>query len=260
MKKRLSILICCCLFLQACGPTVTKKNMAVVPQKNKIADNKVIVAPKLDTKNIVFTTHVIYETTDDYFINCKYPIMQGLANYEIQNRINNNIKTKIANLIKNYQQDNQVISSEFSAFITNNILSIKFVISLDKPTWPPRNKPIYKIMTINYDLNSGKKIQLENLFKSKANYLQVISASALADLKEQLHNSSDLINITEADIKEITAPKIENYRNFLFNPKGITIIFANDKIAPNKANYPKVLILYGKIESMLAPSGPLVRT
>ena len=106
-------------------------------------------------------------------------------------------------------------------------------------------------MTINYNLNSGKEIQLENLFKPASNYLQIISDAAIVDLREQSRNSSDLINVSEANIKEITAPKIENYRNFLFNPKGITIFFANDKDLYHNANYPKVLILYGKIESLL---------
>jgi hypothetical protein len=273
MKKRLLILICCCLIMLSCGPASTTKNIAVIGKKNsiqepklKISDKKLVIASKLDTKKIIFSSKVIYETSDasknnknGYFINFKYPNMQGLVNQEIQNNINKDIKTKVETLTKNYQKDNQVVSNEFFTAITYNVLSIKFIISLDKPTWPPRNKPIYKIMTINYDLNSGREIQLENLFKPSSNYLQIISDAVLADLKEQSRNSSDLINITEADIKEITAPKIENYRNFLFNPKGITIFFVNDKVLYHKANYPKVLILYGKIESLFAPSTMLCR-
>jgi hypothetical protein len=216
-------------------------------------------ASKLDTKNLKFDTKIIHEVNNKvkdntYVIDFKYPVIDGLTNQEVQNNINNDLKTKAETWIKNYKKDNQVVSSEFLTVVTNNWLSIKFTISIDKSTWPPLNKPLYNIMTLNYDLNSGKEVHLENLFKPSSNYLPVISDAALADLKEQLKNNSDLSNISEADIKEITAPKPENYRNFLFNNKGITIIFVNDKISHRKANYPKVLILYGKIENLFVPS------
>jgi|GEM_PF-5243117 len=229
---------------------VNKKEPTVNDKTNFIA--KQAISPKkinVDTKIINEINNASKNNT--YLINFKYPNITGLNNLEIQNNLNNNIKTRIENWIKNYKKDNQIINSEFQTEVTNNFLSIKFTISIEPSNWSPINKPIYKVVTLNYDLNNSKEIYLEKLLGSAPNYLQIISNIALADLKEQLKNSSDLSNIPEATIKEITAPKLENYQTFVFNKKGITIIFNNDKILNHKTNYPKVLILYGKIEQDL---------
>lgn len=214
--------------------------------------------PTLDTKNIKFDSATIHEEAKKKsYIDFKYPIMIGASDQAMQDAINNQIKTAVTAWVNNYKNDNQIATDDFTTTITNNLLSIKFVVNLDQATWPPSNNPIYKILTLNYDLNTKKEIHLADIFKPSSNYLQVLSAAALADLKEQLKNNSDLINISEDKIKEMTAPKPENYQNFLFNAKGITFIFENDKMALHKANYPKVLILYGKIEDLIDPKGPL---
>jgi hypothetical protein len=263
MKKTLLVLIWCCPLLISCAKAPKPKAVTIhQEQRNKIVVKKHNY-PKLNIKNLKFGVKVIHEASDAskksnnvYFINFKYPVMDSLTNRNIQDHINGNIKTKVEAWIKNYKKDNQVVTDEFATTVINmpkgyNFLSIKFTICIDKSTWPPLNKPIYKIMTLNYDLDDGKEMHLENLFKPSSNYLPIIAAAALADLKEQSKNSSDLINISEADIKAMTAPKPENYRNFLFNDKGIIFILENDKILHYQANYPKVLILYGKIEKLL---------
>ena len=120
MKKRLLILICCCPILLSCVPAITTKNIAVIVDKKSSIQEPNAKPKILDTKTIIFKTKAIYETSDasknskdGYFINFKYPNMHGLANQEIQNNINNDIKAKIEILTKNYQKDNQVVSSEF---------------------------------------------------------------------------------------------------------------------------------------------------
>lgn len=98
-----------------------------------------------------------------------------------------------------------------------------------------------ELRTFNYDMESGRLIELGDLFPGRKDYLSKIAAYARERLIENLRESSGGV-VNENMVAEGTAPVQENFKNFLFDENVIEIYFPKYQVAPGVAGEQRVFM------------------
>lgn len=103
---------------------------------------------------------------------------------------------------------------------------------------------------INYDLTRANVLGLEDLFKPGSDYLGVIAAYSIQELKKNQE-------ILFPNFEESASPTLENYAVWSITPRGLLVIFEEYQVAPYAAGPQYVLVPYTTLADILDPSGPL---
>lgn len=106
---------------------------------------------------------------------------------------------------------------------------------------------------VNYDLKNGKQLNLSDLFKPGAKYLQAISKYCIDDLKKQAKAKS----LEESSINSGAAPTTKNYQSWTITKKGLGINFDSYQVGPYAAGPQFVLVPYSAIKELVNPEGPI---
>lgn len=107
---------------------------------------------------------------------------------------------------------------------------------------------------LNFDVKNGKRIELADLFHPKSNYLSVISAYAIKDLKDQSKKNDMLM---EDQIQDGAAARADNYRAWTITRKGLWITFDPYQVAAYAAGPQHVLVPYSALKQIVKPDGPI---
>jgi hypothetical protein len=110
--------------------------------------------------------------------------------------------------------------------------------------------PIDYYESINYDLNSGRFLTLDDLFKPQAEYLKTFSRYCFDELKKKAGRY-----FTENTMAEGTAARPENFKNWNITPKGILISFEDYQVGPHSMGQPKIIVPYTELQEMLSTHG-----
>jgi hypothetical protein len=193
----------------------------------------------------------INEETGEYSVEIKYPSVAGLADAQTSEEISlyfkdkaekdeNDFKKDVAeNAVKEVGAQSQLIS-EYQVFWYNaDFLSFKtetmyYIAGMAHPS-------TYDSV-FNYDIKNKKQLQLDDFFNPNSDYLEALSIKAKEEVKKQLGEYYDEFMASEG-----TAPKKENYENFLFDKDGLTFIFGQYQVAPYAAGIIFVKILYSDL-------------
>jgi len=111
--------------------------------------------------------------------------------------------------------------------------------------------------TFTYDVKSGKRLQLRELFKSNTNYLKPISDYCIEALKKQMRDVENGIEPDEKWIKEGAGPKDENYGNWSVSKKGLVVTFDPYQVAPYAAGPQVVVVPYKILKDIVKEDGAL---
>lgn len=128
-----------------------------------------------------------------------------------------------------------------------NILSLKFEISQYADG---AAHPFGYSITMNYDLERGQELGLEQLFLPGTDYLQVIADYCQAELKKRDIGFDTLFT-------EGATPTPENYRNWNITANGLLITFDQYQVAAYAAGPQMVVIPYGALQDIIDPQGPI---
>ena len=109
---------------------------------------------------------------------------------------------------------------------------------------------------LNYDVKNGRRLALADLFNAKSNYLNVISAYCIKDLKEQSKRDKDSM-LDDEQIEDGAAPRADNYRAWTITRKGVWIVFDPYQVAAYAAGPQTVLVPYLALKSIVKPDGPI---
>jgi len=109
-------------------------------------------------------------------------------------------------------------------------------------------------IVLNYDVKNSKRIALADLFNPKSNYLNVISAYSIKDLKEQSKKNDMLM---EDQIQDGAAARADNYKAWTITRKGLWITFDPYQVAAYAAGPQHVLIPYSALKPIVKPDGPI---
>src|SRR5262249_41712050 len=101
--------------------------------------------------------------------------------------------------------------------------------------------------TFNCDLGRGRVLALQDLFTQGSQYLNVLSEAARQQLRSQLRPDD------QRTLADVTAPIVDNFKNFLLQEHSLLIVFAKLQTPPGAAGEPEVDISYRDLERYFAP-------
>jgi len=110
--------------------------------------------------------------------------------------------------------------------------------------------PYHYSMTFNYDLEQGKKLSLDDLFRPDSNYLEVVSSYCIFELSKR-----DIGFYGGFEQGAEPAPK--NYRNWNITSNGLIITFDEYQVAPYVAGPQMVFVPYVELRKVVDAQGPL---
>lgn len=111
--------------------------------------------------------------------------------------------------------------------------------------------------TFNYDLKSGKRIKLSDVFKPGAQYVRALSDYSIADLKKQARKDNpDEPMLTDDEIENGAAPEADNFSSWNITKKGLLITFDPYQVGPYAAGPQMVLVPYTALKEFINPNGP----
>lgn len=154
---------------------------------------------------------------------------------------NQKIKDLIEGEIESFKS-NDFMVSESSLDITTNIIQsnnqfISAILHFDSDTGGAH--PITSIATFNYDVKNKKELSLTDFIT-----LQEASGEVRAKLAEKFKADGNLDANAQSMLNAGTDPKIlENWQNFTFTDREITIYFSEYQVAPYAYGEQTVTIL-----------------
>jgi hypothetical protein len=127
-----------------------------------------------------------------------------------------------------------------------NLISIKLVIStyIEGAAHPGSHA-----RTVNYDLEAGRDVTLDQLFKPDSDYLKAIASYCIAELKTRDIDFQS--NSAGAD------PTPQNYGNWNVTPEGLLITFDEYQVAAYALGPQTVTVPYADLASIIDSNGPL---
>lgn len=179
-----------------------------------------------------------------------YPIVVGLKNNHIEEKINQ----KIFNLVK-WLIEEQYKEQGASSFIemigtfeikTNerNVLSLSF----SNYAYAEHHAHGLTLMkSLTFDIQTGKSYQLKDLFKPGSNYISILSKMIQQQIRER---NIQLLN----EFTEISADQ-----DFYIADKTLVIYFQLYEITPYYVGFPMFPISAYSLENILIEDGPLGR-
>jgi hypothetical protein len=137
---------------------------------------------------------------------------------------------------------------------TNDLVSIEFWVSTYEHG---AAHPLTYSKVFNFDLKNGHSLELSDLFRPDANYLDTIASYSIKDLKRQNKEAGAEAMLNDDDIEEGASAKADNYRSWNITPKGLMITFDAYQVGPYAAGPQWALIPYAALKEIIRADGPL---
>lgn len=205
---------------------------------------------------------VFKEKGDQYSIKAEYPRLVNYKDKKSQEKFNAEIKKYIDNQAKGFKKFYKKAKASTPKFRLPWNLDIAYKVKYQKNdiicvvmkggefTAGAHATPLF--YTLTFDLKSGGKVELKDLFKPKSKYLDLISKYCIDQLIKREHADVKWI-------KEGAKPEAKNYQCFILTDKGILVLFPSYQVACYAAGVQKVLVPYEKLNEMLDLKGPVGR-
>jgi hypothetical protein len=139
-----------------------------------------------------------------------------------------------------FDQQFKVLSPE------GNLVSIKFqiMIYIEGAAHPGTHT-----RTVNYDLEAGSDVTLDQLFRSDSGYLEKIANYCIAQLSTR--------DIGFEALSDGAQPRPENYGNWNITPEGLLVTFDEYQVAAYAAGAQEVVVPYSELKTAIDPNGRL---
>lgn len=203
-----------------------------------------------------------------YQIDVEYPELNGTplpSNAARFNQMMNDLVSTIVTDFKVQVVENSASTQKLPAEVNHNRLSVHYKatvliagndqvlsIRLDTETeYAGAAHPLHKIDVVNYQLNTGKLLHLDDLFKPRANYLDLLSTFVRSDLA----NKVKMDNPKTFDTG--TAPESSNFQHWNLQSDGILVTFNEDQVAAYVFGQPEVLVPYNVFHGIVASQSPI---
>lgn len=221
-------------------------------------------------KTLILTSQTQHLASDvsHYQMDTEYPELNGTplpANAAKFNQMINDMVSTIITDFKVQVVENSAGTQKLPPEVNHNTLQVHYkatvltagndhVISirLDTETqYAGAAHPIHTIHVMNYQLDSGKLMRLEDLFKPKSNYLDLFSTFARSDLANKVKMDDPKTFETG------TAPEASNFQNWNLQSDGIQVTFNEYQVAPYVFGQPEVLVPYNVFHEVIASQSPI---
>jgi hypothetical protein len=193
-----------------------------------------------------------------YSIDAGYPRAEGAEKF---NRLVENFVTKeVGDFKRNLGAApppgapvNELHVNYSMRLATDELLSVEFTTSHFEQGMI---HPSYSLRAVNYDLKSGRQLELTDLFKPGSNYLRKISSAAVARL-QKMNKDEGGMYLDDPETREGASPKPKNYQVWTLTMRGLAVTFEPYQVGPFAAGAPSVLIPYAELKEVIRPGGPL---
>lgn len=240
------------LFILACN--------ALVPPSAATPSPVPTAIPSIpERKGFVLSTLAFNETSESpaFTMNIEFPAMLDNSDPRTAG-FNHHIDTLIQTEISGFKQivsempvDPNFAASSFEGkysllFQSDAIASIKFDFS---GYTSGAAHPYHYSKTVNYRVDQGRSLSLNELFLPGSSYLEAISSYCVAELSKR--------DIGFEMFSEGAAPRPENYRNWNITPDGLMVTFDEYQVAPYAAGAQTVVVPYRELQAAIHPESPL---
>ena len=141
-----------------------------------------------------------------------------------------------------------------SRLATNELVSIEFWVSTYEHG---AAHPMTYSKPVNFDLKTGRSLELSDLFRPGADYLDTVAAYSINDLKRQSKEAGEEAMLSDDDIEEGASAKADNYRSWNLTPKGLMITFDAYQVGPYAAGPQFAVVPYAALKEIIRTDGPL---
>ena len=195
-----------------------------------------------------------------YEIEISYPQITGP---NASAAFNNEMVALINNTIGDFKKDTGDASTDLPADSQGSSLTVGYQVTAATPEFisvvltvseysAGAAHPNSYSVSVNYDLRTGKRIRLGDLFTTGSGYLQSISKICVTKLKSKLGQDSD------ADwIQRGAGPKLDNYKDWNITSTGLEITFDAYQVAAYAFGPQLVFMQYSELKPLIKADGPL---
>lgn len=180
-----------------------------------------------------------------YSIEVTIPVIKGMKNTVIQNKVNAEIKKALMDEIASFKKEEKAktISIESCLSIDCAVVGIssKYVsLYCSVMYFVAGAHPIHWIIPFNFNLETGKTIQLRDLFRGKKNYQQSLVSLSKQKLVEQEIKTDEWVN-------RGIQPNDKSFQYFTFNQEKLLIIFGEYQICAYVSGMPDVEMTWDEL-------------
>lgn len=238
------------------GKMSVKDNKEIVVDTNKNSDAK--TDSSIDLK-VTASVGKIIDNTKPFAINVKYPILSGIKDNTILNKINSTILNNVNDKINTFKADTlsdppmaglpgqPSVDGDYQFF--GNYKGIVSVEERLSEFSPGSAHPNNYSNTYSFDLNTGEMLNnITDLCVDKNNCLTSIAKLTQKHLKEVLNK----MQVGTQDwTNEGSNAKIDNYQDFMVKDSGLMIIFDPYQVAPYSAGTIYVTVPWGELSGVI---------
>lgn len=212
--------------------------------------------------DLVTTLKYRYGQTPKSFVKSVYPQLEGDVDSDYLTRFNelvtDLIKQEVAAFQKSMEQNQKGLTITPSTKTRNNLyvdydssvvksdqdhlLSVRFSF---QGYLTGMAHPFHYHRVLNYDIDSGQKIELDELFIPGSNYLEILSDYVRETLGKSLDDKKMLA--------QGTTPTADNFKFWNIKPNGLLFTFDEYQVAPYVFGAQTVLVPYSVLKDVLAP-------
>jgi len=252
---------------QSSAPTTQPANAATAT-----ADDPETTANDNDTIFISDTVKLVpkmahEENADQHYeIDYSYPELEDgslTAKEQEFNKKMSELALAEVNQFKKYVAEDAAHMATLPESVRHNYLNIDYDADVIKPAnstlisvrltsegmQAGRAHPYHLHKVLNYDLSSGKVLQLNELFKPHSPFLKIIANYCKNALTKKLQD--------KWMIDGGTKPKPENYKNWNLEQDNLLITFDEYQVAPYVYGAQEIHIPYSVLKNVIAPSSPI---
>lgn len=178
---------------------------------------------------------------DNKYIEKYYPQINGLINKEVEKNINNDIVNlvnmhlkKAENFITKKYPDPVIQSISTSAFVNyscNNVIFIEFSSYVNYNAGTV-SEGYYIASSVGYDLNTGNKLSLKDLFINGIDYNTLLNNHIYMEIIKSNYDDPDSLYMNKP------FQGIRNNQSFSFNENRLSIIMDEQNDEFNTTGYP----------------------
>ena len=242
------------------------------PDGSKETPFLVVQQPIEFTGPVRINPKVIKEANKEahYTVDAEYPQIEGDARFD---KFNREARAMIAKDVAAFKSSETAAESDTDGgtdvpaetgdssqnigyeirFATDDLISVQFTEDSYSRGAAHGNQ---LTSVLNYDVKNGKKLALADLFNPKSNYLSVISAYCIKDLKLQGEKNKETM-LSDDMIQSGASARADNYRAWAITRKGLWITFDPYQVAAYAAGPQFVLVPYSALKDIIKVDGPV---
>ena len=206
----------------------------------------------------------IVEKKARYAISIRYPQLSLSGNPGVQQRLNALLKQNAQRMVEvfraEYRQSGTNLPKDSPPWSLESEYTLEYetdrllVLSQHgyEYTGGAHGMPLMEAFIL--DLQTGKRLQLKDLFKPRSPYLKLLSDYSRKALASK--NKDELLSDTDW-IQRGTTPTANNFSVVFPTQKGLLIRFPPYQVAAYASGMQEVMVSYGALATVLDSAGPL---